>query len=79
MRPALHLEKEAGNSVRALPKGSYVVLFWVCYGFLVREYNILPKKELHRRVWVGCRVQGAGFQDFGLWRVVGFKGLLCTA
>ena len=35
-----------------LPKGSYVVPFWVCYGFLVRNYNILPKKELHRRVWV---------------------------
>ena len=32
------------------PKGSNVVPFWVCYGFLVRDYNILPKKELHRRV-----------------------------
>ena len=36
-----------------LPKGSNVVPFGVCYGFLVRDYNILPRKELHRRVWVG--------------------------
>ena len=35
-----------------IPKGSNVVPFWVCYGFWVRDYNILPKKELHRRVWV---------------------------
>ena len=34
-------------------KGSYVVPFWVCYVFLVRDYNVLPQKELHRRVWVG--------------------------
>ena len=39
--------------LRDLPKGSYVVPFWVCYGFLVRDDNILPKKELHRMVWVG--------------------------
>ena len=39
--------------LKILPKGSYVVPFWVCYGFfLVRDYNILPKKELHRRVWL---------------------------
>ena len=44
-----------------LPKGSYVVPFWVCYCFLVRDYSILPKNELHRRVWVDC-------QDFGAWR-----------
>ena len=36
----------------ALPKGSNVVPFWVWYGFGVRDDNILPKKELHRRVWV---------------------------
>ena len=40
-----------------LPKGSNVVPFWVCYGFLVWDQNILPKKELHRRVWV-CMVCG---------------------
>ena len=39
--------------IESLPKGSNVVPFWVCYGFWVRDYNILPKKELHRRVWVG--------------------------
>ena len=39
--------------LKGLPKGSNVVLFWVCYGFWVRDYNRLPKKELHRRVWVG--------------------------
>ena len=38
--------------IRALPKGSYVVPFWVSYGFLGMDYNILPTKELHRRVWV---------------------------
>ena len=36
-----------------LPKGSNVVPFWVCYGFGVDDYNIVPKKELHRRVCVG--------------------------
>ena len=36
-----------------LPKGSNVVPFCVCYGFWVRDYNILPQKELHSRVWVG--------------------------
>ena len=41
---------------QGLPKGSYVVPFWVCY---VRDFNILPKKELHRRVWVGSRVLAA--------------------
>ena len=24
---------------------AYVVPFWVCYGFLVRDYNILPKRN----------------------------------
>ena len=38
-----------------IPKGSNVVPFWVCYGFGVRDYNILPEKELHRRVWVEPR------------------------
>ena len=36
------------------PTGSYVAPFWVWYGFLVRDYTILPKKELeplvHRRL-----------------------------
>ena len=36
----------------AIPKGSNVVPFWYVMVFLVRDYNILPKKELHRRVWV---------------------------
>ena len=44
------------SDLQGLPRGSYVVPFWVCYGFLVRDYNILPKKELHRRVWVGMQV-----------------------
>ena len=35
-----------------LPKGFYVVPFWVCYVFWVRDYNILPQKEQHWRVWV---------------------------
>ena len=43
-------------SVWSLPKGSYGVPFWVSSGVLVRDYNMQPKKELHRRVWVGCRV-----------------------
>ena len=29
--------------------GSY---FWVCYGSLVRDDHILPKRGLHRTVWV---------------------------
>ena len=45
--------RAASNQVSYLPKRSYVVPFWVCYGFLVRDYSILPKKELHRRLWVG--------------------------
>ena len=39
-------------SPTTLPKGSNVVPFWVCYGFWVRDYNILPKKELHWSPWV---------------------------
>ena len=35
-----------------LPKGSNVVVFGFVMGFWVRDYNILPKKELHWRVWV---------------------------
>ena len=35
-----------------LPKGSDVVPCFLFYGFLVRDYYIRPKKELHRRVWV---------------------------
>ena len=35
-----------------LPKGSNVVPFWVCYGFGVKDYNMLPKKELHWSPWV---------------------------
>ena len=58
--------KGSGFRVWGLPKGSYVVPFWVCYGsamvFLVTDYNILPKKELHRRVWVEFRFQGLGFR-----------------
>ena len=42
----------AKERVWDLPKGSNVVPFWVCYGFWGRNDNILPKKELHRRVWV---------------------------
>ena len=38
--------------MKGLPKGSNVVPFRVCYGFWVKDYNRLPKKELHRRVWV---------------------------
>ena len=45
----------ARSKHRSLPKGSYVVPFWVCYGFLVRDLDILPKKELRRRVWVESR------------------------
>ena len=41
-----------GPCAARLPKGSCVVLFGVCYGFWAGDYNILPKKELHRRVWV---------------------------
>ena len=49
-----------------LPNGSNVVPFWVSYVFLVRDDNILPKKELHRRVWAYPKreyriLSGAGF------------------
>ena len=30
---------------------SFLVLIY----FLLRAYNILPKKELHSSLWVGCR------------------------
>ena len=43
-------------------KGSYVVAFWVCYGFFARDWNIIPKKELHRRVWVGAYGFGLRFR-----------------
>ena len=36
----------------SIPKGSHVLPFGVCYGFWVREYDLVPKKELLRRVWV---------------------------
>ena len=36
----------------SLPKASNVVIFLVSYGFWLGDYNIQPKKELHRRVWV---------------------------
>ena len=36
----------------SLPKGSHVGLFGDWEGLLLRDYSILPKKELHRRVWV---------------------------
>ena len=39
------------------PKGSNVVPCWVCYGFSARDCNILPKKELHRRVWLNPKPQ----------------------
>ena len=42
-----------GPRVRLYPRGSNVVPFWVCYVFLERDCNLLPKKELHGRVWVG--------------------------
>ena len=35
-----------------LSKGSNVVPFWACHGSWVRDYSLLPKKELHRRFWV---------------------------
>ena len=53
-----------------LPKGSNVVPFGVCYGFVVRDYTILPKKELHRRVWVGTPAQKKGLEFVG-FRVQG--------
>ena len=40
------------------PKGSYVVPFWVCYSVFVRDYNLLPQKELYWRFWVGFKVSG---------------------
>ena len=46
-----------GFKVQGLPKGCYVVPFWVCYGSVVMDYTILPKKELHRRV-LGKRTGG---------------------
>ena len=39
-----------------IPKGSCVGPLWVCYGFLARDFNILPTKELHRRVWVEANI-----------------------
>ena len=45
-----------------VPKGPYVVPFWVCYGFwrgIIAYYPIIPEKELHSRVWVG-RALGLG-------------------
>ena len=55
---------------KSIPKGSNVVPFWVCYGFLVRDYNILSKKELRRRVWVEIGLKdldlGLGFRVWEL-------------
>ena len=50
--------ESSSRVVQGLPKGSNVVPFWDLYGFWVRDYNILPKKELHWRVWV-YRVYGS--------------------
>ena len=47
--------------------------------FFLRAYNILPKRELHRRVWVGLKVwgvwsfKGLGFGGLGFGGL-GFKG-----
>ena len=46
-----HEEEKNLKYDRVYP-GANVVPFWVCVDFWVRDYNILPKKELHRRVWV---------------------------
>ena len=57
-----------------LPKGSNVVPFWVCYGFWVRDYYILPKKRttkegLGKRCKLGGPTKGSG-----LWfRVRGLR------
>ena len=40
-----------GNFGRLVPKGCYVVPFGLLC-FLVRDYHIQPRKELHRRFWV---------------------------
>ena len=37
-----------------------LVPVWVCYGFLLRDYNLIPQKEIvHRKVWVGFRIRRA--------------------
>ena len=46
-----------------IPKGSNVVPFGVCYVFLVRGYNVLPKKKLRRRVWVVIRSKASGLRS----------------
>ena len=41
------------HTLRAsIPKGSNVVPFWLLTYFLLRDYNILPKKELLLSLWV---------------------------
>ena len=65
------LEKNA-ERLKGLCKGSYVVPFGVCYGFLVRDYSILPKKELHKRVWVIYRYDMGVVSYMGLcWGYIG--------
>ena len=50
------------------PRAPMQFLFGVCYGFWVKDYNILPRKELHRRVLVkpggGMGQQLIGFGEF---------------
>ena len=60
------------------PKGSYAVPLWVCYVFLVKDYNLLHKRELHRRFWVAREViQGSTVRScwFRVWVEVEFLQL----
>ena len=56
-----------GLGLRVYPR-AYVVLFWFGYGFLVRDYNILAKKELHRSLGLlGLRIsQNLGYHIVGV-------------
>ena len=48
-----------------LPKGSYVVSFGVCYGFLVRGYNIYIYIHYPKRNYVGGSGYARGFSVEG--------------
>ena len=54
-RSALHVAlRSALLGFQGLPKGSYAVLFWVRYSFLVGDYDLLPQKGTTLEVLGGC-------------------------
>ena len=51
------------------PRGSNVVPFWLWLIYLLKDYNILPRKELHLSLWVAYARRGTGNASNGTARL----------